>query len=175
MKKLFLVILMLFIVGCNKDESIHYSLKGKDVINYFENGKKYSITRIDDEIIETNYTGLFYKVGDDDYILLEKLENSNNDAYKNIGYYRFYDNKLFGVGNGKTPMIFVVNLDGKDSSLEELHFKYKDKTNPFFVFSIQDIHDETIVYSGYYSENEHSIDATFSCSLTDYTCEINEK
>ena len=77
------------------------------------------------------------------------MEYSRKDAYKNKTIYHFYENKLYGVGNGESPMIFEIELNGKQSKMNELKFKINSKTNPFLITSIEDIKDNKILYYGY--------------------------
>lgn len=172
----------LFITGCGvskteQDTFQHYNLKGKDVNRYVyhsdERGKE--IYALADDTIGsmTITTGFYYKIDDDDYILLEKFESSKANAYKSQSAYRFYNNKLYGVGNGDTPMYFEIELKGKESHIEEKRFDYNGKlVGPA---DIKEIENGYITFYGYTSlENEAMAGRNFKCSLENYKCEIME-
>ena len=132
MKKFFSLVMLLICLiatGCQKEDDAykHYDLKDKDIETYVyysdKRGKEtYALSDLTTGDM-TITTGFFYKVADDDFILLETLESSHNDAYKNKSTYQFYDNKLYGVGNGNTPMIFEIELKGKESKIYRWNLK----------------------------------------------------
>ena len=83
-----MILLCFVITGCNKKDNFdHYDLKDKDLNTYVHHGDEkdelYALADITPEGYESFITGLFYKVSENDYILLEKLEYSRKDAYKN--------------------------------------------------------------------------------------------
>lgn len=106
--------------------------------------------------------------------MLEKLEYSRKDAYKNKTIYHFYENKLYGVGNGESPMIFEIELNGKQSKMNELKFKINNKTNPFLITSIEDIKDNKILYYGYVTTDSGNNSSNINCSLKTYECTIDK-
>lgn len=89
---------------------------------------------------------------------------------KKNSVYQFYDNKLYGVGNGISPMIFEIELKGKDSKIKNIEFNSNGKTNPFLITSIKEIKKDNILYSGYGNENGHTIYININCSLLDNEC-----
>ncbi len=182
-KKLFLcMIVILLLCACsNKDKFVdfeHYDLSDKDLNTYSyinDNGRKeaYALADMTPSSYESNLTGLFYKINNNDYILLETLEYSTENAYKKDNIYRFYDNKLYGVGNGDSPMVFEIELNEENSSIKELEFKINGTENSFFGnMSIKNIEDDYITLSGYIFIDEHSEYKNFVCSLNSYQCEI---
>lgn len=183
-RNLLLVVLFisLFITGCGiskkeEDTFQHYDLKGKDINMYVyhsdERGEEIYVLADDTTGDMTITTGVYYKIEDDDYILLEKLESSKANAYRSRSTYQFYDNKLYGVGNGDTPMYFEIELNGKESRIEEKRFDYNGKlVGPT---DIKKIENGYITFYGYTSlENEAMVGRDFKCSLNNYICEIIE-
>lgn len=172
----------LFITGCSvskkeEDTFQHYDLKGKDINMYVyhsdERGKEIYALVDDTTGSMTITTGLYYKIDDDDYILLEKFESSKANAYRRESTYQFYDNKLYGVGNGDTPMYFEIVLNGKESHIEEKRFDYNGKL--VGTAEIRKIENGYITFYGYTSlENEAMAGRNFKCSLENYQCEIIE-
>lgn len=184
MKKMFYLWLMcicILLSGCTEEKESfeHYDLKDKDLNFYMYNndhtGREiYVLADITPDPYESVLTGLFYKIGDHDYILLETLESSQRGAYKKDSIYQFYDNKLYGVGNGNSPMIFEIELKGKESKIKELEFEINGKTNPFLIGSIRNIDHDFITFSGNIFIGEHSEYRYFDCSLKNYECSIKD-
>lgn len=182
MKKLVLLFtITLILCGCDnqeKDTFKHYDLKDKDINIYKYETEKTLETYVLADITPTPYesvlTGLFYKVGNDDYILLETLESSTMEAYKKNYMYIFYENKLYGLGNGDTPNIFEIELNGKNSKFKELEFRVKDTNSAIFVNSLGSVDDKSIKLNGIIFIDEHSQRKSFICSLEDCLCEIEE-
>lgn len=183
MKKiLILILLAISICGCNKEDKYsdfkHYNLKNKDQNRYIYLNKDriketYVLADITPKNHESNLTGFFYKVSDDDYILLETLEYNTKDAYNKDYIYYFNNNKLYGIGNGDTPMIFEIELNAEKSQLKEINFKINNTENNFFgPLAIKDIYNNKITISGYIFIDENSENKQFICSLEDYTCDI---
>ena len=178
MKKIVLILIVLILLcGCGKekDNFEHYPLSDKDFVSYeYINDKGikevYALADITPSSHESVLTGLFYKVGEDDYILLETLESSTRNAYKEKYMYSFYDNKLYGVGNGDTASIFEIELNGKKSNIKELNLKYNDST--IIPSSIKSVDEEKISVNAFYFEGEHSSNGTFSCTLNTLDCSL---
>lgn len=176
MKKYLLIgfSIILMLSGCGKDSFEHYDLRNASVYPYTYNGTDhYVLSDITPENSESILTGLFYQIDYKDYILLETLESSTVDAYKNSSMYQFYDDKMYGVGNGDTPMIFEIDLKGKKSTMRELNFKVKGTDNNIFG-NIDLIKREKnyLYFRGYIFIDEHSYKKDFICSLIDYQCEF---
>ena len=181
MKKIFLVCIgvILLLCGCSDEFSgfEHYDLSGKDlnVYNYYDDvrGKEtYVLADMTPENYESCLTGLYYKISDNDYILLERLESSTFDAYKKDFIYQFYDGKLYGIGRGSNlPLMFTIELKGKDSVLDGISFKVGDKgIGPT---SIENIENNTIKVYGYIRLDDEPVASRhFDCSLETYQCEI---
>lgn len=188
-KALFLCVLgvwILLLCGCNNgnnednDSFEHYDLKDKklNVYTYYNDDEEkletYALADITPGSYESVLTGFFYKIGNDDYILLETLEYSQQEAYKKKHVYQFYGNKLYGVGNGDSPMIFEIELKGKESKIKELKFKINDKINPFLTSTIKNIDKNLITFYGNIFIGEHSENKYFECSLENYECSIKD-
>lgn len=174
-----LLIACIGLTGCKKEkgEYEHYDLKEKDINSYVyhsdERGmEEYVLADLTTGDM-TITTGFYYKVKENDYILLETLESSDINAYKNKSTYQFYNNKLYGVGNGSTPMYFEIELNGKNSHIEEKTFTWNEKSvGPV---DIKNIENNYITFYGYTSfENEAMVGRYFKCSLKDYKCEMQE-
>lgn len=175
-------VIILLSCGCSKEDEYanyeHYDLKGKSFEPYYYgNGDKpsdlYVLVDLTSNNDEATVTGLFYKVDDNDYILLEKLYSATEEAYNKGFQYQFYENKLYGLGCWGSPMVFEIELNGKDSKLQELHFKLKDSNKGFLIERIiNNIKDDMIDFEGITSNEEHNFFAKFRCSLTTYECEM---
>ena len=180
-KKMILVILTICVVltGCGKveDNFEHHDLKDKELNSYVyysdERGREeYALADLTTGDM-TITTGFYYKVDENDYILLETFESSDLNAFKNKSAYQFYDNKLYGVGNGNTPMYFEIELNGKNSHIEEKKFEWNGKE--IGPADIKTIENNYITFYGYTSlENEAMAGRYFKCSLKDYKCEMQE-
>lgn len=181
MRKILLICLLslcLLLTGCSKEKDIyeHYDLIDKDlnIYNYYDEKygmQTYALADITPENYESVLTGFFYEVKNNDYVLLETLELSTNNAYNNDNMYQFYNNKLYGVGNGNTPMMFEIELKGKNSAIKEINFKMNDRAvGPT---SIKNIENDIITVFAYSSSESQAIVTNyFDCSLKTYQCDI---
>lgn len=176
MKKLFIIFVMiLMICGCSnsskKGTFKHYDLKDKDINPYsyiYEDGSSdlYVLADMTSEEALSVVTGLFYKVKEDDYILLDTFESGQTDAYVNNSIYSFVFDKLYGIGNGKTPSTFIYELDGENSKILDVDFKFKDKK--IIPSAIKDVDGNRIVFNVYNDDNK------YVCSLSNYKCEVEK-
>ncbi len=167
------LILCLNFTGCGDKEKLketafeHYDLSDKqpNIYTYYnDNGAQvYALADITPISHESILTGLFYQVGNNDYILIETLESSTTNAYKLDSMYRFWGNKLYGTGNGQTPSFFEIELDRKDSKMKEI------KLN-FLTTGIKNIDNKSITLSGITFIDEHNVSKTFKCTLKDFEC-----
>lgn len=174
-----LICACVLLTGCAKEKDTfeHYDLKDKDLNTYVyhsdERGKEiYVLADLTPDNYESSLTGFFYKVDDNDYILLDTLESSHLNAYKKDSMYRFYDNKLYGVGNGNTPLIFEIELKGKNSTIKEIELKVDNKKTFILTPNIKDINKNRITLFGLIFIGEHSEGKYFDCSLKDFECSI---
>lgn len=181
MKKIVILslIIIIIITGCTKEEDTfeHYDLEDKDLNTYIyysdERGKEiYALADITPSSYESYLTGLFYKVAENDYVLLETLEFSQRESYKNDSVYQFYDNKLYGVGNGDSPMVFEIELKGLESKMKKIEYKVDDKINPFLITMIKHIDNKEILYYGHATIDGNNSLALINCSTSKYECTI---
>ena len=182
MKKIFILVLFIFcyiVTGCTKEEREfqHYDLKGKALNTYIyysdERGEEvYALANMTPSNYESCLTGLFYKVAENDYILLDTLEFNQKEAYKKDNVYQFYENKLYGIGNGNSPMVFEIELSAEESKMQEIDYLVDEQINPFLVTSIKDINHDEILYYGYATIDEDSQSALISCSISTYECYV---
>lgn len=182
MKKVFilcLIVLCISITGCGKEKDTfeHYDLKDKKLntyIYYDDNRGREEYVLADmttGDMITT--TGFFYKIADNDYILIEKLHSLHLDAYDSKSTYQFYDNKLYGVGTVGTPMYFEIELKGKNSKIEEKNFVWEQQEiGPTTIENIDSNYITLYAYVGL--ENEAVAGRIFRCSLKDYKCEMQD-
>ena len=93
---------LLSLCGCQKIEPYadfeHYDLKNYITTNKYtiidDNNKHvYIITDITPDNSEAIINGLFYKVADDDYILLDKIDSCSKAEFYDENYNYFYDKK----------------------------------------------------------------------------------
>ena len=182
MKKFLLLILisLCFITtGCTKQKDFeHYSLLDKDlnIYTYFNNNhnEMYALADLTPQDSEETQTGLFYKVANNDYILLNTLTSNKIDAYKMKSVYQFYGDKLYGVGTGEeSPMVFEINLDGRNSKIIELKYNVEGKINPFIIGDIQKINNDQILYYGSATIDGKNSRALIKCLLSTHECTIS--
>ena len=182
MKKSFilsLLIICFLVTGCNEDDGKfeHYDLKNKDLRTYVyysdKRGKEiYALADITPSNYEACLTGLFYKVAENDYILLETLEFNQRESYKKDFVYQFYENKLYGIGNGDSPMVFEIELKGTESKIEEVEYKVDNKINPFLITQIRHIDNNEILYYGHATIDGNNSSTLINCSTSKYECTI---
>ena len=152
-------------------DNFTYDLKDKDLNPYsyiYEDGSSdlYVLADMTGKDSLAVMTGLFYKVGEDDYILLDTFESSQTEAYVKNSIYSFVFDKLYGIGNGDTPSSFIYELDRENSKMIDVDFKYKDKK--IIPSSIKDVDGNKIVFSVYNDDNK------YVCNLSNYKCEIEK-
>ena len=181
MKKFLLLILisLCFITtGCTKQKDFeHYSLLDKDlnIYTYFNNNhnEMYALADLTPEDSEDFKTGLFYKVANNDYILLEIMESDREEAYKKNYLYQFYGNKLYGIGRGESPMVFEIELNGKQSKMNEIKYSVDGKINPFLIEDIKKVSDGEILYYGSATIDGKNSSALINCLLSTHECTIS--
>ena len=173
MKKKFtllLIIVILSLTACVKKENDEsYDLNGKDIINYSYNHQDYALADITEEGSETYVVGFFYKK-DGKYLLIHKLESSSPFFSKENSFYKFYDNKLYGVGIGSTPLIFEIELKGENSKIKELKYELNGKTNPFITLIISEVTDKNIILGANIFIDEHTEYREITCLKENKKC-----
>lgn len=174
-------IIMFFLVGlcmcgCEKnnqyDNFEHYDLTNYDTTNSYtyvgENNQKYEyiVTDITPAISEERIEGLFYKVSDNDYILLDKINSCTSaEAYNSSKQTYFYDNKLY-VNRCSGGVVLEYTLAGSETSKTDLLLKLDSS---YMLTSINSVDEENIYYDG--SASISSPTEIIKCSRKDYKCE----
>ena len=177
-KRIYLLLIFFLLTGCGKSDNYasfkHYSLEGKDKINIYYYGRDkehntYIFTNIESNDF-TSYNGLFYKVGDNDYILLDKVETcGDKDNYKRKEVAYFYDDKLYYALDCKNEL-YEYKLDGADTK----KINFLEKTDyDIFSLSIQDVDSRYIYLRGReHFELDDREFKNFKCDRSSYKCEM---
>lgn len=176
MKNLILMVIMLLcLTGCSEEKLYadyeHYDLKDKRIFTYnCLNDERIKQTYAIADITPNNFEGqsirgLFYQVNGNDYILLDKIESGNYTEDENDKFNVINGNKLYAIGNLSSPAVVVYNLDGINTTKEELNFTLNNKI--IIIESIDSIKNDNIYFLTY--DNKIA-----ECSLEDYTCEYIE-
>ena len=180
MKKYLLLLFSLFIfiliTGCSikekdtTDDYEHYDLKGKDLINhscYDDEGHKceYALADIAPEKSEMTNYGLFYKLSDDDYILIDTITPGLYAEDVSV----FVENRMF-LANGE---IIEYSLNRENVTKKKLNFYYNDKDISSLVTQIHYIEKGNIYFTILTDDEEgkHIIHVNLECSLSNYKCE----
>lgn len=191
MKKTLLLLLLLLLCGCTAKDKYegfkHYDLKHKDYETYSfarENVGLWKETVIEDYAVGViikggngNEEGLLYKVGDDDYILLDSFDGDG--VYDVGGHVYQYEDKLYIVRN--ELMINEYTLNKEKTTVKELGTKfdysaiigkYEDGVHLFYPFGhlIKKVDDDYIYFSGIFIKNIDGVSISIKCSLNDYKC-----
>ncbi len=171
-----LLFLILCICGCEKNNLYadfkHYDLKEHDITNRYsyvdDNNHKheYIITDITPENSEEIINGLFYKVADGDYILLDEINSCNSsEAYKSKNQNYFYDNKLY-INRCSGGTVLEYTLSGSKTSKIDLLSKLDSK---LMLISIDNVDNDYIYYNG--SPSISSTSKIVKCSRNNYKCQ----
>ena len=173
-KRILALILLCFIFltecGDKYKNFEHYDLKDKDIMAYtvhFDNGEaNYAIADISDIVgyTEIQVYGIFLKLSDNDYILLDKFENSGSIQ----AITKFYANKLYVIATGANSGFYVYDLDYEKFTKKRIKFKANREVGPT---TIKDIKDGEIYLFGMTFDGKSNISANFKCSLDTYKCE----
>lgn len=170
------LLLVLFMCGCEKhdqyDNFEHYDLTNYDTSNSYtyvdDNNLKYEyvVTDITPEASEEIINGLFYKVSDNDYILLDTINSCTYiEAYKNYKQTYFYDNKLY-VNRCSGGIVLEYTLSGSETEKVNLLSKLNSS---YMLISINKVDEKNIYYNG--SASYSSPTEIIKCSREDYKCE----
>ncbi len=178
--------MMLLLTGCGKEELYadyeHYDLKDK-VVQYYECLddehiiRTYAIADITPDPYESHIRGLFYQVGEEDFILLDTIELPYYEEQDSRSYNTIYNNKLYVHGISKSKDVkgdlLEYTLNNEKIILKGIDFQYpslpygKDLAG----LKTKDIDNEYIYFDNYYMIKD---DAYIKCSLEDYDCEYVE-
>lgn len=162
--------------GCEKnnqyDNFEHYDLTNYDTSNSYiyigDNNQKYEyiVTDITPKASEERIDGLFYKISDNDYILLDQISScTSTEAYKNSKQTYFYDNKLY-VNRCSGGVVLEYTLSGSETEKVNLLSKFNSS---YMLTSINKVDEKYIYYNG--SISISSPTEIIKCSREDYNCE----
>lgn len=179
MKKLLVVFLCLSILcGCNKKEDKfqdfkHFSLQDKYVFSYSYHGPsnqidEYAIADITPKKSEDNYTGLFYKIADNDYILIQEMNACHDIGTEGKEYNYFADNKLYLVRCWST---YVAELNKEKTTIKPLNLdfsKFNNDGDKIHIINIVKTIDNYIYYNAMFDNSNEII----KCNLSNYICEL---
>ena len=128
-KKIIFLILFgcIFLTACgNKYKNFeHYDLRNKDIKDYtvhFDDGEaNYTIADISDTVgyTEIQVYGIFLKLSDNDYILLDKFEGSGSVQ----AITKFYANKLYVIATGANSGFYIYNLNYEQFTKKRYNLK----------------------------------------------------
>lgn len=173
LKKFFLFFMVCFLLfGCDnkyKDYE-HYDLKDKDIKDYtvhFDDGEaNYTIADISDTVgyTEIQVYGIFLKLSDNDYILLDKFEGSGSVQ----AITKFYANKLYVIATGANSGFYIYDLNYEKFTKKSIQFKATKEVGPI---TINDVKDGEIYLFGMTFNGTNNISSNFKCSLDTYRCE----
>ena len=177
MKKILtILIIILLFNGCSKkyEKFEHYDLTNyeKLTFKYVENFEEniYVLADITPKNYEMKIYGLFYKISDNDYILLDKIENGSLSEQENY----FINNKLYVNAHYSAHHYEYTLL--KDKTIKrELNFDYSSVGKQIMMYYVTKVEDNYIYY--YSIMYDSTIDPEYwgkkyilKCSLEDYKC-----
>ena len=179
MKKILIIFLCFSILsGCNKKENEyqnfkHFSLKDQHIFSYnFHNSynqiEEYAIADITSKNSEDNYTGLFYKIADNDYILIQEINACHDIGTESQKYNYFTDNKLYLVRCWST---FSAELKKEKTTIKPLHLDFSklNYDGEIHIIDIAKAVDNYIYYNAMFKDSYKII----KCNLNTYACELN--
>lgn len=195
-KLLFVLVVCIFLcsscVGQKSDfdKFEHFDLKNKDINSYSfycdDSIETYAIADITFERQdEGGINGLFYKIDNNDYILLDEIEScgSQDDLYNNERYTYFYrddsnnQNKIF-VNRCLGSLLLEYTLEGENFEKVELKFDTSEiSSNPLehvMIDYIEKVENQNIYYNANINNTDNH-DITIMCSLSTYKCELINK
>lgn len=176
MRKLIIILFCcLFLCGCGQNkynDFEHYDLKEHDTTIkhvYMDDNSilhEYVITDITPEESLEIVNALFYKVAEDDYILLDEIRFCDSpNSYQNPKHAYFYNNKLY-IAGCSGGLLLEYTLDGSSIEKVDLLAKLDSK---YMLYSIDNVDDEYIYYGG--KESISSPIEIIKCSRSTYECE----
>lgn len=174
-KHLIILLFILMLSGCNKNEYRefeHYDLKEYDTSIrhvYMDEERilhEYVITDVTPAESLEIVNALFYKIADDDYILLDEILFCDNpNSYQNSKYAYFYNDKLY-IAGCSGGLLLEYTLDGSNTQKIDLLTKLDSK---YILYSINNVDEEYIYYNG--SANTSSPMEIIKCKKDTYECE----
>lgn len=200
MKKVLIVFFLVIILcGCGSKDNKYKNYDHYDLSRY--NYKPINYTRDKTgpwhDIVEENYAvavlvedyekvegyeeGLLYKVGENDYILLDSFLGCET-CYNIDGYNYLYKDKLYV--KRETIGIYEYTLNKEKTEKKKLEFNYDlifdnykelNPTKYLTGYKIDEVNDEYIFFKGAYIYNIPNIKINMKCSLKDLICEEYKK
>ena len=158
------------LTGCsdnNYEDYEHYDLKDKDIttyiIHYDDGAAQYAVADISDIVNspEMQIYGLFYKISDDDYTLIDEFSPRSTIAYSVVQY----NEELIVLTKGDDAGDYIYKLNREKITKETIDF------GNVVPSSISQIKDGKIYLYGTTSNGKNNISANFVCSLDTYECE----
>ena len=139
----------------------------------------YVVTILEERDYEDITVGLFFKISQNDYVLLDKINSCNEKEIDVENTYFYYDsnqqnNKLYlqrCIGNKNIEYV----LDKEKIIKKELLFdkKIADLKETSIVFNkIKKVEDNYIYYVGYNVDSVEREELSIKCSLIDYSCTL---
>ena len=119
--------------------------------------------------------GLFYKVGENDFILLDKIKSCNSPTeYNSKTQNYFYQNRLY-VNRCSGGVVLEYILDGEKITKTELTLKYDTSSisESIALRSINKVNASDVYYNAY-DYITHN-DKVIKCSTINYKCESSEE
>ena len=177
MKKLSIIlIIILLFSGCNNkyDNFEYYDLTNykKLTFKYVENFEEniYVLADITPKNYEMKLYGLFYKISDNDYILLDKIENGSLSEQENY----FINNKLY-VNACNSSCHFEYTLLKDKTTKKELNFDYSSVGKQIRMYYPTKVEDNYIYYYSVMYDSTINLDYwgkeyILKCSLENYKC-----
>ena len=180
MKKMIIIFIFTIIIcGCtsnNKEKTSDYEiyqLEHKELINHSyiddENiTRRYSLANITQDSSNAVIYGLFYKISEKKYKLMEKIEVSGDER----DVFKFYENNLYVINAGAEANNLKYALNGMKFKKKELNFQF---SQGFLIRSIQEVKKNEIYYNVYTNDKTtgNNVYVKLKCSLSTYKCEIN--
>ena len=173
-RKIFLLAaLILCVCGCsnkeNNDDYQHYSLSDKDTLSTFysytndnNQTETYIVTDVTPTESEEIRNALFYKVDDDDYIMLDEFSScSNPNDYKNKSKNYFSLNKLY-ITRCSGGIVYEYTLNGTDTIKKDLS-NIVNLQNA----NVKEVKDGYVFFEGIDSSKDTKI---VKCSQETYDC-----
>lgn len=189
MRKVIIIVFLLVLCGCVSNQSKYSAYEHYDLSDYSH--KVFLYTRdtsgawydIDTEkyaiaVLKKNgfHEGIFYEVGEKDYILLDSFDGAP-DVYDKEDYTLLYKDKIYLV---RSTSIYEYTLDKEKTKKRDLEFDYASIINTYknvdssdflYGINIDKVDDNYIYLRNVHIHDVDNIKLYIKCSLKDYKCE----